>query len=70
MHSAISGKRHACSLKKLGLIIAIAAVFNILSVVKMLVVTFFCRIRFSLNRFTCEGFCARCVDPKDLKVYY
>ena len=42
MHSAISGKRHACSLKSLGLIIAIAAVFHIvLSAVKVLVVTFF-----------------------------
>ena len=42
MHSAISGKRQACSLKKLSLIIAIAAVFIIvLSVVKVLVVTFF-----------------------------
>lgn len=57
MHSAISGKRQACSLKKLGLIIAIAAVFIIvLSVVKVLVVTFFfCRIRFSLNIFTVRG---------------
>ena len=45
MHSAISGKRQACSLKKLGLIsliIAIATVFIIvLSLVKVLVVTFF-----------------------------
>lgn len=42
MHSAISGKRQACSLKKLGFIIAIAAAFIlVLSVVKVLVVTVF-----------------------------
>lgn len=81
MHSAISGKRQACSLKKLGLIIAIAAVFIIvLSVVKVLVVTFFFAESVFPKHFYCEGFslfneqrpdgCARCVDPKTLKVCY